>query len=261
MEKQKAREKRINISRWRLLWVLIAAVWLFVILKALVGAFFEKNTSLVSAFSGTNPEEMSATVEVTAEYTGNFLEKKQILSNIAEQIRLDITEEVSVIKTAKRQEVSYIKEAKSANTELRVISLLEETQEGNVEKQYVYAKIMLKNSVEPILTYKNLLEEVMEELGCFNISTTIQLVGDYSGYLTLDRRNEVTDKILGALGANVVYEHRQQELYTVYAYTASLDNYITVEGKKINVHVAMSQDEDNYQTVLYLASPILPDTW
>ena len=261
MEKQKSSEKRMNITRWRLLWVLIVAIWLFVILKALVGSFFEKNTSLVSAFSGTNPEEMSATVEVTAKYTGIFLEKEQILSDIAEKIGLDITEEPSIITTANRQEVSYKKEAKAANTELRVISLLEEMESETVEKEYVYAKIRLKNSVDAILTYKNLLEEVMEELGCVDISTTIQFVGDYSGYLTLDRRDEVTDKNLEALGASVVYEHREQELYTVYAYTASLDNYITVEGRKINVHVAMSQDETNYQTILYLASPILPDTW
>ena len=47
----------------------------------------------------------------------------------------------------------------------------------------------------------------------------------------------------------------------VYAYTALLDDYITVEGKKINLHIAMSKDEANYRTIVYLASPILPDTW
>ena len=79
MEEQKVHEKRFSITRWRLLWVLIIAVWLFVILKAFVGSFFEKSTSLVSAFSMTNPEELSATVELTAEYTGDFLQKEQIL--------------------------------------------------------------------------------------------------------------------------------------------------------------------------------------
>ena len=40
-----------------------------------------------------------------------------------------------------------------------------------------------------------------------------------------------------------------------------LYNYITVDNKKINVHIAMSQNEEHYRTILYLASPILPDTW
>ena len=256
MEEKKVVEKRVPMVRFRLLWILIIAVWLFVILKALVGSFFEKNTSLVSAFSGTNPKEMSATVEVTAEYFGEEIEQK-ILETIAEKIQLRITERPQVIETSSRKEVSYMKQAKMAKTDLRVIELMEE----DVEKEYVYAKIELKNSVEAIMTYKKLLEEAMRELECENISTTIQLVGDYVGYLTLDRRDEVTDKILDALGASIVYEHREQDLYTIYAYTASLDNYIIVEDRKINVHVAMSQDEENYRTILYLASPILPDTW
>lgn len=256
MEEEKVVEKRVSIGRSRLLWILIVAVWLFVILKALVGNFFEKNTSLVSAFSVTNPEEMSATVEVTAEYFGEEIEQK-ILETIAEKIQLRITEEPQVIETSSRKEMSYMKQAKMAKTDLRVIKLMKE----DVQKEYVYAKIELQNSVEAIVTYKRLLEEAMQELACENISTTIQLVGDYVGYLTVDRRNEVTDKILDALGASIVYEHREQDLYTIYAYTASLDNYITVEDRKINVHVAMSQDEENYRTILYLASPILPDTW
>ena len=256
MEEEKVVEKRVNIVRSRLLWILIVAVWLFVILKALVGNFFEKNTSLVSAFSGTNPEEMSATVEVTAEYFGEEIEQK-ILETIAEKIQLKITEQPKVIKTSSRKEVLYIKQAKMAETDLRVIELMEE----DIKKEYVYAKIELKNSVEAIMTYKRLLEEAMKELKCENISTTIQFVGDYVGYLTVDRRNEVTDKLLDVLGASVVYEHREEDLYTIYAYTASLDNYITVEDRKINVHVVMSQDEENYRTILYLASPILPDTW
>ena len=256
MEEEKVIQKRVSIGRFRLLWVLIVAVWFFVILKILVGNFFEKNTSLVSAFSGTNPQEMSAIVEVTAEYIGEEIEQ-EILETIAEKIQLTITEQPKSIETSSRKEVSYMKQAKMAKTDLRVIKLIEE----DVEKEYVYAKIELKNSVEAIVTYKKLLEEAMQELECENISTTIQLVGDYVGYLTVERRNEVTDKILDALGASIVYEHREQDLYTIYAYTASLDNYITVEDRKINVHVAMSQDEENYRTILYLASPILPDTW
>ena len=65
MEQFKVSLKKINITKWRLLWILIAAAWLFVLLKLLVGALFEKNTSLVAAFSVTNPQEISACVEVT----------------------------------------------------------------------------------------------------------------------------------------------------------------------------------------------------
>jgi len=105
------------------------------------------------------------------------------------------------------------------------------------------------------------LEKIFGGLKGCDISTTIQLVGEYSGYLTENRKDAVTERVLSALNAKVVYDYREDDLYTVYAYTGALENYITVENKKINIHLAMSQDEENYKTILYLASPILPDVW
>lgn len=268
------------VAKWRLLWLLIAAAWLFVALKLFVGGMFEKNTSLVAAFSVTNPQEISATVEVTAKYPLGELSdsnKLLLLEEVADAIGLVIDDAPEVVNTEQRQEVSFHKEALAAETTVKTISLVKtgENSEatdttdavtaiataGEQETTYLYAKICLNQSLDAVLEYKALLERVLKELSCTEISTTIQLVGDYGGYLTLERKNEITEEILKALEAEVVYEYREQDLYTVYAYTAALDNYITVENKKINLHIAMSQDEEHYRTTLYLASPILPDTW
>ncbi len=265
MEQQRIATKKFIFTKWRLLWILIAAAWLFVFLKLLVGAVFEKNTSLVAAFSATNPQGISATVEVVANYpAGNVSEKQRLklLEELADAIGLQLDMEPEITETEQRQEIRFYKDANAAETELKVIRLVTEAADNtSVTKNYLYASIQLNQSLDTVLAYKTLLEETMNELSCTEISTTIQLVGDYAGYLTLERRDEVTEKILDALGAEVVYEYREQDLYTVYAYTASLDNYITVEDKKINVHIAMSQNEEHYRTILYLASPILPDTW
>lgn len=248
-------------TKWRLLWLLIAAAWIFVFLKLLVGALFEKNTSLVAAFSVTNPQEISAAVEITAKYpVGELSDKNKLLvmEEVADAIGLVIDAQPDSTDGKGRQEISFFKDAVAADTELKVISLSSEEAESNT---YLYAKISLNRSLDTVLAYKKLLEETFKEMSCTEISTTIQLVGDYAGYLPLERRNEITEDILEALGAEVVYEYREPDLYTVYGYTASLDNYITVEDKKINVHIAMSQNEEHYRTILYLASPILPDTW
>ena len=264
---QQTKTKRKNLTKWRLLWILIAAAWIFLFLKLLVGALFEKNTSLVAAFSGTKPQEISAMVEVTASYPKGELSEKErfkLMEEVAESIGLRLDTEPEYTDTSKRTELRFYKDALAADTELKVISLhmgSEAAVASAAEKHYVYAKISLNESLDTVLAYKTLLEKTMEELSCGEISTTIQLVGDYAGYLPLERRNEITEDILDSLGAEIVYEYRKEDLYTIYAYTASLDNYITVEGRKINLHIAMSQNENHYRTTLYLASPILPDTW
>lgn len=258
------RQYRKRQLRMRFLGVLIAAVWIFVVVQAIAGALFEKNSSIATAFATTKAGEQQSILEITARCTESepdVAEKKQMLYRVADKIGLIISEEPTVTETAARSEVSYQRQAAAADTELRVISLTKEGTEGMTVEHYVYAKIRLKHSVAEISSYKKLLQEVFEEMECEDISATIQLIGTYEGYLTLARRNEVTDEILKAMGGEIAYEHREDDLYTVYAYTALLDDYITVEGKKINLHIAMSKDEVNYRTVVYLASPILPDTW
>jgi len=264
MEGKKEWVKRIVLRRHALLWVLIAAVWLFVLIKIMTGALFQKNMSLVSAFSVTNPGLLEATVEVTARFPEEYLDsfdKRQMMNQMAKKIGLELNGEPQVYATEDRQELSFEKSAKAADTELRIISLSEETEEGEEVKHYLYAKITLKESVESVLAYKERIEETFAGLKGTEISSTIQLLGEYSGYLTLDRKDDVTERILSALDARVVYDHREEDLYTVYGYTAALGQFISVEGKKINLHIAMSKDEENYRTILYLASPILPDTW
>lgn len=258
------KKKKARSAKLRLLFVLIAAVWIFVVVQTVAGALFERNSSIATAFSASKAGEQQGTLEITAKYTGTDTDedgKKQILYRLAEKIGLIITEEPTVIHTEARSEVSYKKQAAEADTDLRIISLAKQAEEGSEEEHYIYAKIHLKYSIQAVSSYKKLLQNVLEEMGCTDISATIQLTGTYEGYLTVARRDQVTDEILEAMGGKVAYEHREDDLYTVYAYTALLDDYIVVEGKKINLHIAMSKDEVNYQTIVYLASPILPDTW
>lgn len=270
MEQLKLSFKKINFTKWRLLWMLIAAAWIFVFLKLLAGAIFEKNTSLVAAFSVTNPQEISAAVEVCAKYPlGDLSDKNKrlLMEEVADAIGLTLDADPEIMESETRQELSFFKDALAADTDVKVITLYKDNAvdknkvQSTAATTYLYAKISLNKSLDTVLAYKTLLEEAMSELSCTEISTTIQLVGDYAGYLPLERRNEITEDILDALGAEVVYEYREHDLYTVYGYTAGLDNYITVDNKKINVHIAMSQNEEHYRTILYLASPILPDTW
>ena len=207
MERRKEWIKRVFLRKHALLWMLIGALWMFVFIKILMSTWIQQNMSLVSAFSVTNPGLLEATVEVTARFPEEYLDsfdKRQMMRKMAKDIGLELSEEPRLYLAEDRQELSYEKEAKAAATELRIISLSEETESGTEVKHYLYAKITLKESVESVLAYKELLEETLEGLNGTEISTTIQLAGEYSGYLTMERKNEVTERILSALNAKVV---------------------------------------------------------
>ena len=55
----------------------------------------------------------------------------------------------------------------------------------------------------------------------------------------------------------MVVEQRGDELYTVYAYTGLINDYVKSEGNKINVNIAFNYNEKKNKTNLYVATPIL----
>lgn len=251
-------------KRMRLFLLLMLAGWLLVALQTIAAALFQKNNNIVTAFSTVKPGQQEAVLEITARYPTELPaveEKQKLLQAIAQEIGLEITQEPVCTETTARQEITYEKTAAAADTTLRFIGLKKEAEGGQREENYIYARLRLKHSVRAVSSYKELLESITQQLGCTEISTTIQLIGTYEGYLTLDRRNRIANEILAELGGKIAYEYREDDLYTIYAYTGLLEDYISVEGKKINLHIAMSKDEKNYRTIVYLASPILPDTW
>ena len=57
----------------------------------------------------------------------------------------------------------------------------------------------------------------------------------------------------------IAYENRKEDLFTVYAYSGLIEEYITVAGSKVNMQIAMSYDEKKDITFVYLATPFLND--
>lgn len=257
------RERNSTVIR-RGIRMFVAVLVLTCVIRVLYGRVVEREYGLAAVFAMTKPENVQATVEVTAKLPGGYLgefDKKQLLTALAEEIGLCVTESFLVERTEQREEVSYIKEGKNATTRLWVVSLLEETEGGLETNHYIYGSITLFRSAEDITEYQKRLERTVKDLGGSGICTTVQLKGEYEGKLSLAERNALTDKMLALLNAKAVYEHREEELFTVYAYTAQLENCIVVDGNRLNVHVAVCEDENLNRTVVYLASPVLPDTW
>jgi len=78
----------------------------------------------------------------------------------------------------------------------------------------------------------------------------------FDGEIPLSEKDSLTDSLLSELYAQPVYENRQNNYYTVYAYTGAVEDYITVERNKINVQVLIDYDRNRDCTEVVLASPL-----
>lgn len=123
------------------------------------------------------------------------------------------------------------------------------------QAQYVYVNITVYNNIDCAVSYRELVEGMFDAMGIQG-NVNMNLVGSIEGALNSTEKNELVDGLLDRLGAKVVAENRDSDIFTIYAYSKGAGSYITIGGNKINMNIAIGYDEEQDRTKVYLASPI-----
>ena len=123
------------------------------------------------------------------------------------------------------------------------------------QAQYVYVNITVYNNIDCAVSYRELVEGMFDAMGIQG-NVNMNLVGSLEGALNNIEKNELADGLLDRLGAKVVTENRDNDIFTIYAYSKGAGSYITIGGNKINMNIAIGYDEEQDRTKVYLASPI-----
>ena len=123
------------------------------------------------------------------------------------------------------------------------------------QAQYVYVNITVYNNIDCAVSYRELVEGMFDAMGIQG-NVNMNLVGSLEGALNSTEKNELVDGLLDRLGAKVVAENRDSDIFTIYAYSKGAGSYITIGGNKINMNIAIGYDEEQNRTKVYLASPI-----
>ena len=123
------------------------------------------------------------------------------------------------------------------------------------QAQYVYVNITVYNNIDCAVSYRELVEGMFDAMGIQG-NVNMNLVGSIEGTLNSTEKNELVDGLLDRLGAKVVAENRDSDIFTIYAYSKGAGSYITIGGNKINMNIAIGYDEEQDRTKVYLASPI-----
>ncbi len=123
------------------------------------------------------------------------------------------------------------------------------------QAQYVYVNITVYNNIDCAVSYRELVEGMFDAMGIQG-NVNMNLVGSLEGALNSTEKNELADGLLDRLGAKVVTENRDSDIFTIYAYSKGAGSYITIGGNKINMNIAIGYDEEQNRTKVYLASPV-----
>jgi len=251
--------KRIQITLY-----LAMVLWIAVITQVAINHLFLKDFQITEAFIKTEMEEMESSLEIIAESQSEFLsetDKKDIILKIANAINLNVDSDVRVIKEGSYSEYSYTKEAKRANTEIKVISLEEETKGIAQMRHYIIIRINVLKGIKSIEKLKNDINKTLMDLGVSNKQITMEFAGAYNGLISKDDKKSIVRDLVKDLHGEIILEYEEDELFTVYAYTGLINDYIMSLDSKVNIQIAVTYDEELNKTKISLATPILSQAY
>ncbi len=255
--RQQWRRRRI-----RVLLILLIGLWIAAGTKYLTERIYLREESLREAFSSAVPGETAGTLEFAATYGNGYLtekDKEELIRHIAARLGITVTEAPMIRTETDRSELIYEKHAKRAVTIIKLVSIPDTY---GINTHYITVHLEIANDTEDsLLYYRDLLLEVSTELGAVETQVSLLTEGQFDGNLTLSERNALADRMLQKLNCKIVSENRESDVYTIYAYTYGMKEYIESDGERINVQLAMYYDENLNVTVVYLASPMINGTW
>ncbi len=266
----------INNRKMRFLVAVVMLLWTAVGAQIIANKVFMKDGDIIGAFMNTNSGLMESTLEITATYGNQYLtreDKLSLISFLSNGLGIRFDQEAQNYETTERKETVFVKDAKRAKTTIKVVTVngtssvdafVQNSEKASGVTQYVMVRLTIyEDANNDILEYQKIVKSLFEKLKVSktNINTTLQFSGAFAGKLLLETKNKIADRMIDSLNGTIVFENRQNDLYTIYAYTGVLDEYIKVDGNKINIQVAMNYDEKNDSTKIYLATPIISGDW
>lgn len=237
----------------------VAVLWIAVLSQLLVNQYFTDDSRLVNAFTKANSVVVDSNLYLVADLGTDYMseeDEKNLLQYMSSEIGL--TKECKITRVDDEDTILTKRESEQATTTIKLVRNREKTKKDtNVVRRYLILDLTINDDVNSILSYKKKAEKIASKLDAKTYESQVTFTGTYDGKLSVDKRNEITDEFIRDLQANIVVQQRGDELYTIYAYTGLINDYVKSEGNKINVNIAFTYNEKENKTSLLVATPIL----
>ncbi len=245
--------------RKKLLYI-CGVLWLFALIQMIYNFELKGEADIVTAFTNDMFLDTVSSVESTAFYGSVYLEDSQ-----REQLLKDTAKEMGIVepyiihyeKTDSGKKVILTKEASSVTTTITLVTV--ETKVSAIimsQKQYLTIDMEIENSLQSAVYYRNMVEEINEKMD-LSADVYLYLKGNIRGDISYSEKNSITDNIIKNLNGKVVTENRGSDIFTVYAYTEDIDDYVVYGNTKTNINVVISFNDATGMTEVYMATPIL----
>ncbi len=238
---------------------LITAMILWLIFSGrIINSNLNDTKDVVSVFTTSEFDKVEVNVTGFGKYGITYLtddEKMDMLVKIAEGLGLEPGYIIEDKADGKTFEKKLTKKSRNADTVIRVITVMSEQENYYETTQYIEVSLDFKKNIDSANSYCDLIEEIFTA-EAIEGRAMINLKGYIKGALNYDEKNNIADKMIKMLDADIVSQNRESDLFTIYAYSDKIDNSVVCAGQKVNINIAEEYDEINNRTIIYLSTPL-----
>lgn len=239
----------------------VVILWLAAAVKYIAEPGAAGEARVMEAFTRSDFQEVECGLRL-AGYLGEEdygrEQEEVLLREIADRLGVKTGCRVECLERDGTRTAELSKEMPEAKVSIRIVTV--NPNREKVRSNYLYVGLDFFQSPASGLYYKEKLEELAAEYG-METSVTLTLTGVFEGDLNREARDIVADQLLDTMEAREQEAYKSEELYTVYAYTENWEEYTTISGKRVNINLAFSYDEEQDRTFVYLGSPLILDEY
>ncbi|SET09589.1 YwmB family TATA-box binding protein [[Clostridium] polysaccharolyticum] len=242
---------------------IVGILWIVVMSQLLVNRIFKKDTNIMDAFIDTDTNIEESKLNLAVDYgTGSILsdQKEEVLRSLAQEINLRNYKIVT--ETGKHTiDMKIEKYTKKSKNVIEFISV--EMQEGkeNGYHHFVLLETKMTDDFSDVMKAKKDIEKYVSSWGAKDYQCVVKFTGNYKGQMSEKERNRQVEKLLRSLQAKRVDSIQADNYYAVYGYTNMVKDYIKASGKRININVVVTYNEQEDKTKLCLATPVLNEDY
>ncbi len=233
-------------------------VWSIVAIQMYVNYRQEASRAL-TAFSVVKDESLTETIKGYGYFETMKLgtvSRKKMLEKLAKD--LGITDGYTFTSGAGDgyKKLILTKRGRHATTILQIVSLSDELDESGVPEQYIAVDITTKKKYNSAVELYHRVKKLYKDMG-LNGRVSLEVEAEQKGNVIADKGEETFDELLSGLNAKKVDAITDNGIYTVYGYTRNERDHLMLNGRKVNVQIVMSYDEEKDKTYFKIGMPIV----
>lgn len=246
--------KKVKISFLILVWGIVA-------IQMYVNNHQDVNDT-VTAFSVVDDSAYEEVIKGYGFFENTSLSpkmKQKMLENIA--LKLGITDGYTFTEGEGDgyEKMTLTKNGKHAVTKLTIVTLRDDEDESAAE-QYIAIDIETAESSEKAYNLYNKIKRVYKEIGV-KAQVSLEINASKKGNYVKENGRGILENVFDLTRAKKVDSVMENGICTVYGYTKKEENYLKLNGKKVNIQVALTYDESDDTTYIKIGLPIVNSSY